>query len=105
MLVADFRGIEGQLDDFGVAGSVGAHVFVGGIVELAAFVADGGLNDAGNLPETDFHSPETTCSKCCFFHENLRVRPLRIPEFSFYRYRLDGVDLHFEPELLAGFAT
>src|SRR5271156_5406856 len=97
MLVADFGWVECQLDDFGVAGSVRAYVFVGGIVELAAFVSDSCFNDARNLSESDFYSPETTCSKCCFFHENLRMRPVRIPEFSFYRYRLDVLDLRSEP--------
>ncbi len=66
-LIADFFGIEVKLDDFGMAGLVGTDVFVGGLVELASLITDGGGGDAGDRGEGGFDTPETTCSKCRFF--------------------------------------
>ncbi len=52
-------GVELDFDDFGVAGVMGADRFVGGVRGLAAFIADGGRHDTGNLPEGFLDAPET----------------------------------------------
>jgi hypothetical protein len=71
LFVADFFGIELQLDYFGVAGLISADVFVGRLVEGTAFIADGGGRNPGDGGEGCFNTPKTTCSKCCFFDAHM----------------------------------
>ena len=73
LLVAHFFRVEVEFDHFGVAGLVGAHIFVGGLVERAALIADGRRRHAGNRRKRGLHAPKTSCSKCRFFyaHNNL----------------------------------
>ena len=56
--VAGAEGIEGDEDGFCVSGFSGADLFIGGIVEVAAGVADGGFEDAGGALEIIFGAPE-----------------------------------------------
>ena len=86
LLEADLFWIKVELYHFGMAGLVSADVTVGGLVELAALVANGGRGDAGDGGEGSFDAPETTRSKCRFFDghiyqmrepSNLFRRPLR----------------------------
>jgi hypothetical protein len=65
-LVADLCGIEIELDDFGVAGLVGADVFVGGALHAAALIAHGRRRYAGKRGKRRFHTPKTACAKRCF---------------------------------------
>src|SRR6201993_3887331 len=51
-----------------MAGAIGANLLVGRILSLAANVANPGREDARNLAEGGFHSPETSCCECRFFH-------------------------------------
>ena len=69
--VGDAVGVVGELDDFGVAGEVGADGVVAGVVSGAAFVADGGFKDAGNLLEFCFDSPEAACAECRECHRKI----------------------------------
>src|SRR5271163_523211 len=66
--VGQTRWIEGDFDDFRMAGAVGTDFFIGWVFESAAFVSYGCVDNTRNLCETGFYSPKTSCTKCCFFH-------------------------------------
>ncbi len=74
-LVADFGWIEFDLDDFGVAGLVGADVFVRGIFSVAVAVADEGVDDAGDHAEFYFDSPEAAGGKGSEFSHGANSLP------------------------------
>jgi hypothetical protein len=58
------------LDNFGVACLIGAHVFVCGFVEMAARVADSGVDNAGRAAEYGFHAPKAAGAECGnFLHD------------------------------------
>src|SRR5277367_4840838 len=60
--------IEGYFDDFRMAGAVSTDFFIGWVFEVAAFVSYGRIDNTGNLCETGFNTPKTSCTKCSFFH-------------------------------------
>src|SRR5882724_1643205 len=60
LVVADFGRVEGDLHNFGVAGFVGAHVFVSWIGSVAAGIAYGGVDHAGDFLEGSFDAPEAS---------------------------------------------
>src|ERR1700722_13085466 len=62
--------IELYFHDFCVPGSICTYVFVGGVVEFAAFVTYRRLNHPRQLLEASFNSPEASCAKCCFLHKS-----------------------------------
>src|SRR5882757_9853483 len=66
-LVLHFFRIEFDLYHFGVAGLVGANIFVSWIFGVAVAVAHQRVHDAWNLAELDFDSPETAGGKCSEF--------------------------------------
>src|SRR5580765_5365992 len=66
LLVGNFRGIEGHLDDFGMTGLVAADIFISRILGRAAGVANDRLLHPSGLPENGFHAPETACSESRF---------------------------------------
>src|SRR5262245_37002877 len=61
------RGIKFDLDHFGVTGSIGADVAIGGVRKRAAHVADRGIDNSGNTPESSFDPPEAACTERSFF--------------------------------------
>ncbi len=62
-LVGDERRIEGELDDFGVAGFVVADVLVCWAGCRATGVADGGIGDAWDLAKLSFDAPKAASAK------------------------------------------
>jgi hypothetical protein len=73
LLETNLRRVKRDLYYFGVAGSVGADVFVSGVSGVAAGVADGGIEHAGHAAECGFYTPETACAKCCDFGFGHRI--------------------------------
>src|SRR5579859_7723897 len=65
LLVAQLRGVEGDLDDFGVTRLAGADIFVGGIRGVAAAVSDLGIQHTWDAPKRGFDAPEAASSKRC----------------------------------------
>lgn len=57
--VGDEGGVKDDADGFGVAGHAGADVLVGGVGEVAANVAGFDGNDAFEVEEDGFETPET----------------------------------------------
>src|SRR5579884_1391600 len=68
LLVSNFCGIKFDVHDLGMAGAVGTHVLVGGVLKRSAHVADAGCNHAGQFGKRRFYTPETTCAKSSLFH-------------------------------------
>src|SRR6266403_4982715 len=62
--VLHFYRIEFDLHHFGVAGLVGANVFIRGIFGVAVAVAYQRVHDSWNLAELYFDSPEAAGGKC-----------------------------------------
>ena len=58
-----------DLDDFGVAGLVGANVVVGGVRQRPAHEADRRGGNAFDFSKFSFNAPEAACSKCCLGHD------------------------------------
>jgi hypothetical protein len=75
-IIADFRRIVLDLDHFGVAGQVGADVFICGIRSVAASVADGCVDHAVDVAEGRFNSPETAGTERCFFRHMVLLSPV-----------------------------
>ncbi len=63
LLIADFRRIEGDLHNFGVASGVSANVAVTRILCVAAGVAGNGVDDAGYAAKIGFDAPETASTE------------------------------------------
>jgi len=78
VVVADYLGIEGDLDDFGVAGTIRADIFVSGVVQLAAGVADLRGLDSRQTPERGFHAPKTACAKGSLLHTSIIMGSLKL---------------------------
>src|SRR5690349_1614023 len=58
--VTDLRRVEPYLNGLGVAGAVAADLTVGRTGDVAAGVADGGLQHSGDRAEGCLHTPETS---------------------------------------------
>src|SRR6202007_3063319 len=58
----------------GMAGFVGADIFIRWVGRLPAAVADGGVNHARNALERGLHAPETSRSKCCHLSHGILPR-------------------------------
>src|ERR1700674_2460635 len=63
LFVAHLRRVEGDLHDFGVAGFVGADIFVRGIWGVSAAVPHRGVDHSGDAAKLRFDPPKTSCSK------------------------------------------
>jgi hypothetical protein len=63
--------VEGDFDDFRMAGAVGTDFFIGWVFEVAAFVSYGCIDNTGKLTESGFYAPKTSCTKCCFLLDAL----------------------------------
>jgi len=63
LVVAHALWIEGDLDGFGVAGSVTADVAIGGVLGASGVVSQNGVDNAGNLAEGRFNAPEAAGGK------------------------------------------
>src|SRR5713226_4313906 len=75
--IAYLRGVEGYLNDFGVAGLVGADVLVGRILSVPVRIADGCIHNTWNHAKFCFHSPEASCrERGNFRHLRLLCSPL-----------------------------
>src|ERR1700688_4782166 len=61
----NFRGVEGDLHDFGMPSFVGADIFICGIDGVAVRIAHRGIDYAGNLAKRFFYSPEASSAKSC----------------------------------------
>jgi len=71
LLVRNLGGIEVELDNFRVASLVSADILIGGALERAALIADGGGGDSGDFGKGGFDTPETAGSECCFFSTHI----------------------------------
>ena len=73
VLVGDFIGVVGDLEDFCVSGLVGADLFVGGVLGVSAHVADGGFYDAFFGVVGGLDAPEAASTEGCelFSHRYL----------------------------------
>lgn len=67
-LVADLFGVKGDLDGFGMAGGVGADLFVGGVLGVSAGIASCGFSNTGDLVKIVLNSPKAAGRKNCLFH-------------------------------------
>jgi uncharacterized membrane protein (UPF0127 family) len=76
--VADYLGIEGDLDYFGVASAIRADIFVSGVVELSAGVADLRGFDARQAPKRAFYAPKTACAKGSLLHTSIIMDSLKL---------------------------
>jgi hypothetical protein len=61
--ITDLSRVEGHLNNLGVAGVIGANVFIGRVLRMAVAVADGGVNNSRDHAKLDFDSPEAAGSK------------------------------------------
>src|SRR5215831_15955585 len=61
--VADLGRVEPHLDRLGVAGAVPADLSVAGVWDVAAGVADSGLQHSVDLAEGRLHTPEASCGE------------------------------------------
>ena len=73
LLVAHLRGVEGDLADLDVAGRAAADLLVGGVVDVAALIADGGVDDAWELLEGRLDLPEAAGAEGRLLGPRLRV--------------------------------
>src|SRR6266480_3889472 len=62
--VADLDRVEPHLDRLGVAGAVPTDLSVGGVRDVPAGVADGGLQHSVDLAEGRLDTPEASCGEC-----------------------------------------
>src|SRR5215467_15346911 len=62
--VADLGRVEPHLDRLGVAGATPADPSVAGVRDMAAGVADSGLQHSVDLAEGCLHTPEASCGEC-----------------------------------------
>src|SRR5580700_10630285 len=67
LIVAELLGIKRDLDDFGMAGRIGADVLVAGVFRASAAVADRGVQNAWDAAKRGFNTPETSRAKCSDF--------------------------------------
>ena len=63
LLVVDLRGVEGDLADLDVACVTGADLLVGGVIDVAALVADRSIDHAIQAPECLLDLPEAAGSE------------------------------------------
>src|SRR2546423_3000299 len=66
LFVADLRRVELYLDDFGVAGLVGADVLVTRVLHFPTCIANGGRHNSFQVTERLLHTPKAACSECSF---------------------------------------
>ena len=78
IVIADDLGIEGNLDHFGVAGAIRANVLIGGVIDLAAGIADRRGFDARQTPERGFDAPETARTECGLLHTSIIMGCLKL---------------------------
>src|SRR5215470_3567258 len=75
VVVSNFGRVESHLDDFGVASLVRAYVLVSWVYGLAAGIASGSIDHAGDFLKSGFDAPEASGSKSGkFSHSNLLRR-------------------------------
>src|SRR5258708_9182209 len=80
--VLHFFRIEFDLHHFGVAGLVGADIFVSWIFGVAVAVAYQRVHDSWNLAELYFDSPETAGGKCSKFSHGDWFLPVVLSDCS-----------------------
>jgi uncharacterized membrane protein (UPF0127 family) len=78
VVIADDLGSEGDLDHFGVAGTIRADIFIGGVIQFAASIADGSGFDARQTPERGFDAPKTACTECGLLHASIIMGCLKL---------------------------
>ena len=78
VVVADYLGIERDLDNFGVASAIGADIFVSWVVQLTAGVTDLRGFDARQAPKSGFHAPKTACAKGSLLHTSIIMGSLKL---------------------------
>jgi hypothetical protein len=67
LAVGDDAGVEFQMHDLGMIGVAEADAFIGGVVDPAAHKADFGFDDAGDVLEGVFDTPEAAGGESCLF--------------------------------------
>src|ERR1700722_5351409 len=78
VVIADDLRIEGDLDHFGVAGAIRADIYIGGVVELPAGIADGSGFNARQASERGFDAPKTACTECGLLHASIIMGCLKL---------------------------
>jgi len=78
VVVADYLGIEGDLDYFGVAGTIRTNIFVSGVILFTAGVPDLRGFDACQTAESGFHAPKTACAKGSLLHTSIIMGSLKL---------------------------
>ena len=78
LIVTDLRRIEFHFHYLGVSGLIGADIFIGRILLCPPYVPDRCGQDALQIAESFFHSPEAACAECGFlgFHTKMMLRLL-----------------------------
>src|SRR5438270_9515093 len=56
-----------------MSGGIGAHVVIGGVLQLATQVARNSVEHAGDLAEALLHTPEATRAKCSFLSHSVLI--------------------------------
>jgi uncharacterized membrane protein (UPF0127 family) len=78
VVIADDLGIESDLDYFGVTGAIRTNVFIGGMFQLAAGVANLRRFHAGQTAECGFHPPKTAGTECGLLHSSIIMGCLKL---------------------------
>jgi len=71
-VVTDLRRIEFHFYHLCVSGPVGANIFIRRILPCPTCVTDSCGQNALQIPESLFHSPETTCAECGFLRLHVK---------------------------------
>ena len=74
--VRDLLVVEDDLHHLGVAGAAGADLLVGGRLGVATHIANGGLGDAGHLPEAAVRTPEAASGEVGSFNHGRSLAAL-----------------------------
>ena len=82
-VIADLRRIELHLHHLGVRSLIRTNILIRRILFPSACITDGRGQDALQIAESFFHSPETTCAECGFLRLHvktmMRLRVMRNP--------------------------
>ena len=87
LIVTDLRWIELDFHHLGVSGFVRTNIFIGGVVFCPACIPDRCGQNALQIAQSFFHSPETACSECGF----LRIHMGTMTRLGALRNRGAGV--------------
>src|SRR5713101_3023931 len=73
LIVTDLRRIEFHFYGLSVSGLIGADIFIGRILLCPPYVPDRCGQNALQIAESFFHSPETACAECGFLRLHTKM--------------------------------